>query len=356
MAEFTKTLKVRVRDKHAKVLRRQAAAVNFAWNYVNELSHRSIRERNTFLSAYDIQKYTNGAGKLLGLHSQTVQRVSVEYVTRRKQFRKSKLAWRKTHGVRRSLGWVPVNTGAAQWKNGQVFFNGQHYKVWDSYGLSQYRFRSGCFVEDARGRWYFCVAVSVEAEKCCGTGSVGIDLGLKTTATPSHGEPLEAGRFYRDQEQKLAIAQRARKKDRVRAIHAKIRNRRHDALHKYSRALVSRNGLIVVGNVSSSGLAKTKQAKSVLDAGWSTLRTLLEYKCEYAGGVFMEINEAYTTVTCSGCNSRTGPKGQEGLRIREWTCRACGITHECRDVNAARNILALGHQGLAVGIPFQKAS
>lgn len=67
----------------------------------------------------------------------------------------------------------------------------------------------------------------------------------------------------------------------------------------------------------------------------------------------MEINEAYTTVTCSACNSRTGPKGLEGLRIRDWFCHACGVTHEDRDVNAARNILAAGHSRLAVGIPFQ---
>ena len=139
-------------QKHAKVLRRQAAAVNRVWNYVNDLSHRTIRERGRFLSAYDLHPYTKGAGKLLGLHSQTLQVVAQEYVTRRKQFRKSKLAWRKTYGVRRSLGWVPVNTGAAIWHNGQVRFHGQHYKVWDSYGLSQYTFRSGCFTEDAHGR------------------------------------------------------------------------------------------------------------------------------------------------------------------------------------------------------------
>jgi IS605 OrfB family transposase len=355
MAEFTKTLKVRVRDKHANVLRRQAAAVNSVWNFVNELSHRSIRERRQFLSAFDLHPYTKGAGKLLGLHSQTLQVVAQEYVTRRKQFRKSKLAWRKTHGVRRSLGWVPVNTGAAVWHNGQVRFHGQHYRVWDSYGLSQYKFRSGCFSEDARGRWYFCVVVSVKPDRRCGTGSVGLDLGLKTTATPSSGEPLQAGRFYRDQEQKLAVAQRARNKKRVQAIHAKIRNRRHDALHKYSRKLVNNNGLIVVGNVSSSGLAKTTMAKSVLDAGWSTLKTLLSYKCESAGGIFLEVNERYTTQTCSCCGSLSpnSPKGRAGLGIREWACE-CGVTHN-RDSNAARNILALGHKRLEVGIPFQKA-
>ena len=343
MTEFTKTLKVRVRDKHAKTLRCQAASVNRVWNFVNDLSHRSIRERGQFLSAYDLHPYTKGAGKLLGLHSQTLQVVAQEYVTRRKQFRKSKLAWRKTHGVRRSLGWVPINTGAAVWHNGQVRFHGQHYK-----------FRSGCFTEDARGRWYFCVVVSMKPEQTCGTGSVGVDLGLKTTATPSSGEPLQAGRFYRDQEQTLGMAQRARNQQRVKAIHAKIRNRRHDALHKFSRELVNDNALIVVGNVSSSGLAKTNMAKSVLDAGWSTLRTLLSYKCEHAGGVFLEIDERYTTQACSCCGAigPHSPKGRAGLRIREWSCE-CGVTHD-RDVNAARNILAAGHCRLAVGIPFQK--
>ncbi len=61
----TKTLKVRVRDKHAKVLAAQARAVNFVWNYLNELSSRSIRERGKFLSAFDMHAYTTGASKEL---------------------------------------------------------------------------------------------------------------------------------------------------------------------------------------------------------------------------------------------------------------------------------------------------
>ena len=125
----TKTLKLRVRDKHCSVLKQQARQVNFVWNYINALSSRSIRERGVFLSAYDIQKYTNGAAKELGLHSQTVQCVSKEYVTRRKQFKKRQLNWRKSKGVRRSLGWLPINTGAAKWKNGQIYFNGKYYSV-----------------------------------------------------------------------------------------------------------------------------------------------------------------------------------------------------------------------------------
>jgi putative transposase len=52
--KHTKTLKVRVRDKHRPLLNQMARSVNFVWNYVNELSHRSIKEQGVFLSAYDI--------------------------------------------------------------------------------------------------------------------------------------------------------------------------------------------------------------------------------------------------------------------------------------------------------------
>jgi IS605 OrfB family transposase len=349
MQSKTKTLKVRVKDKHAKALAQQAASVNFVWNYINELSSRSIKERGRFLSAFDMHKYTVGAGKELELHSQTLQVIAQEYVTRRKQFKKRILSWRKTKGVRRSLGWIPINTGAAKWKNGQVFFNGAYYGVWDSYGLSGYKFLTANFSEDSRGRWYFNVAVKYTPEQSAGTTSCGIDLGCKDAATVSDGQKV-TGRRYRQLEQKLGIAQRAGKKKRTKAIHAKIANRRKNDLHQLSRKLVNQNAAIFVGNVSSSKLIKTKMAKSVLDAGWSMLKTMLEYKSDHAGVVFGEVNEAYTTVTCSVCKNRTGPQGLEGLRIREWTCVECGTLHD-RDINSAKNILALGHERLAGGIP-----
>jgi IS605 OrfB family transposase len=348
--EKTKTLKVRVRDKHVKQLNPMARSVNFVWNYINELSHRSIRERGVFLSAYDLHPYTKGAGKELGLHSQTLQSVAGEYVTRRKQFKKAKLNWRKSKGARRSLGWIPVNTGAAKWKNGQVFHNGSYFSVWDSYGLASYTFRSASFNEDARGRWYFNVVVSYDPKLADGRSSVGIDLGCKDTAIDSNGDGVKGGE-YRVLEQKLGIAQRAKNKGRVKAIHANIKHRRQDALHKYSRKLVNENAAIFVGNVSSLKLVKTKMAKSVLDAGWGTLKTLLEYKCDHAGVVFQEINEAYSTQRCSYCQviPESSPKGRTALGIREWTCSECGAEHD-RDINAARNILALGHERLAGGI------
>jgi transposase len=90
-------------------------------------------------------------------------------------------------------------------------------------------------------------------------------------------------------------------------------------------------------------------AKSVLDAGWSTFRTMLQYKCDDAGVWFDQIDEAYSTQTCSACEARSGPKGLKGLGIREWSCSACGAVHD-RDVNAAKIILARGLARLAGGI------
>ena len=256
----------------------------------------------------------------------------------------------KVHGSRRSLGWIPFKGVAMQVAHGQVRFAGQWLSLWDSYGLDAYRIRSGNLCEDARGRWYLnaCVAVST-AEKSVGLSEVGIDLGLTDLAATSAGEKLQAPQFYRGLESKLATAQRAGKNQRVRAIHAKIANRRRDSLHQFSTRLVRENRAIFVGNVNATALTQTRHAKSVLDAGWSAFRTMLRYKCAVARVTFAEVNEAFSTQTCSACAARSGPQGTAGLGIREWTCSVCGTVHD-RDVNAAKNILAAGRRRLAEGI------
>ena len=347
-----KTLQLRIKDKHASALAAMAREVNQVWNYVNELSSRSIRERQKWLSSYDLQKYTAGFSKCDGVKvgSATVQLVCEEYATRRRQFKKARLNWRVSNpkSPKRSLGWIPFKKGGAVYRNGQVKFCGMALSLWDSYGLGQYELRAGSISQDARGRWYLNVAVEVETSPGAGTASIGIDLGLKTAATCSDGQSF-TGRLYRTSEVKLAKAQRANKKRQVRAIHAKIKNQRKDGLHKFSTRLVSENAAIFVGDVSSQALIKTKMAKSVLDAGWSMFKTMLEQKCHQASILFKEVNESYSTQTCSQCASIEGPKGVAGLGVRQWRC-SCGAEHD-RDTNAAKNIAARGLASLEAGAP-----
>lgn len=348
-----KTLKLRIKDKHCKVLDQLASEVNFVWNYVNDLSFKHLKRKGEFLSSYDIDKYTKGASKECGLHSQTIQAISAELVTRRKQFKKSKLKWRVSNkkSARRSLGWIPFKKVAIKYADGYVQYGKHQFKVWDSYGLSQYSIKTGSFVEDSRGRWYVCLVVdSPKIDKLTATKAIGIDLGLKDIATCSDGTVISNPKFYRQYEKKLGIAQRARNKKRVRALHAKIANCRKDHLHKASTMLVKENALIIVGDLSAKKLVKTKMAKSVLDTGFSALKTMLKYKCENAGVLFEEVNERFTTQICSCCGEITAssPKGRTDLRIRVWECE-CGSVNQ-RDLNSAKNILALGHKRLAVGI------
>ena len=215
---------------------------------------------------------------------------------------------------------------------------------------------AGSFNEDSRGRWYvnFAVKVQVDEKRVPdGSTSIGIDLGLKTMATYSDGTAFNMPRWYRLSEEMLGIAQRANKKRRVKAIHARIGNQRKDAIHKETSALVRKHAAIFVGNVNAKALAKTSMAKSVNDAAWTAFRTQLKYKAIRQCVVFEEVNEKFSTQTCSSCGALpdSRPKGIAGLGIRVWTCSACGSIHD-RDTNAALNILRLGHETLAVGIPL----
>jgi IS605 OrfB family transposase len=360
--EITKTLKLRIKDKHTKVMLAMARDVNQVWNFCNETQFLSLRrycnKPKVWLSAFDLQRLTNGFSKCEGvtIGSSSQQQVCEEFATRLRQFKRQRLNWRVSdrRSPKYSLGWVPFKARALTYKSGQVRFNGINIALWDSYGLSGYTLKGGSFNEDSRGRWYLNVAVRVLVEDRrvpVGSSVVGIDLGLKSLATYSHGGSFQPIRWYRESQAALGIAQRARKKKRVKTIHARIANQRKHALHCETSTLVNRHAAIFVGNVNARSMAKTSMAKSVLDAAWSTFRTQLQYKAIRHGVVFKEVNEAFSTQTCSCCGGipPSSPKGRAGLGIRHWKCDFCGSEHD-RDVNAARNIARLGLQTLAEGI------
>jgi transposase len=107
--------------------------------------------------------------------------------------------------------------------------------------------------------------VKVEVKTSDGRVSVGIDLGLSTTATCSDGFKLERRRITDEFAKELATAQRANKNKRIKSIHARIKKSRSDAIHKFTTSMVENYGAVFVGDVSSKALVKTKMAKSVLD-------------------------------------------------------------------------------------------
>lgn len=342
------TIKLRLRDKHSAELNRQARAVNFVWNYCNETQRKAVGYGRQWLTGFDLGYLTAGSSKDLGLNSKTIEAVCAVYARTRQAQRRPWLRWRG----RRSLGWIPFGSKC-------VRFNGKTLKFRDAVyepmhlrailGLET-KLRSGSFNQDARGRWYVNLTIEVLVGEACERPDVGVDLGLKALATLSNGDRVEVPRLYRASEAALAMVQRARKTRRMQSISRKVANRRKDFLHKASRKLATEFGLIVVGDVSPSQLARTRMAKSIYDAGWASLKTMISYKAVMHGGRMLEVNEAYSSQICSACGSLppSRPRGIADLGIREWRCDDCETVHD-RDVNAARNILRLGQQTLAEG-------
>jgi putative transposase len=341
------TYRYRVKDSTTgKHLQQMAWAVNRVWNYCNETSLLVWRREKRFVSAFELINLCAGAGYELGLHTDTISEVCNEYVKKRRQFHRIRLHWRSK---KRSLGWVPFKGRALKLGMGIVTLKGKRFRFWQSRPIEGV-IKTGSFAQDARGHWYINLQCEVDAPAPGqGTAKIGIDLGLKDHATCSDGVKYSRANLTREHEDALAMAQRAHKKKRVTAIHAAIANRRKDWAHKTSTAIVERCRLIVVGNVSASKLAKTRMAKSVLDAGWSMLRTMLAYKALRLGIHYCEVNESGSTVTCADCGTRCGPSGLSHLGVREWCCSVCGVDHD-RDINAAHNILRVGRHTLP-GIP-----
>jgi putative transposase len=331
------------------LLNKQARAVNYVWWFCNETQKHALKWGKKWPAGFDLNKLTSGSSKELGIHSGTINAVCERYAASRQQFKKATLRNRS----KRSLGWVPLK-GRELKREGDAFrFASNTFRVFNSRPLPDGKIKDGTnFSQDARGNWFLNITIEVPdvAARSINSG-VGVDLGLKSFAALSTGETIPNDRFGRQAAEKLASAQRANKHKRhISKLHAKVANARADFQHKLALRLVKEFDYIAVGNVSSSKLAKTKMAKSVYDASWVSFKNKLKYKAIAHGATFEEVNEAFSSVTCSACDSRSGPKGLEGLRIREWTCSSCGCIHD-RDTNGAKNILRCGRASLAVGIP-----
>ena len=125
--------------------------------------------------------------------------------------------------------------------------------------------------------------------------------------------------------------------------HAKVADARREFHQQLSTKLIRENQAIAVEDLAVKGLARTRLAKSVHDAGWSAFVNILEYKAARYGRTFIRIGRFEpTSQVCSQCGVKDGPKP---LHVRVWTCGACGAVLD-RDINAAVNVAKAA--GLAV--------
>ncbi len=207
------------------------------------------------------------------------------------------------------------------------------------------------------GKWYATIVCAVApAPLEPSREAVGLDVGLAPFVTLSSGEQIANPRFFRQEEQALAKAQRKlAKADQgtpkrtqartvVARIHERIRFKRHDFAHQLVHRLINRYGILAIEDLTINGMVHNHGlSKSIHDAAWSQFRQCLSYKAEEAGRILVAVNPAYTSQDCSQCGHRL----RKSLGQRRHACPCCGL-HLDRDENAARNILRLGLQSQAL--------
>ncbi|MGW3099616.1 RNA-guided endonuclease InsQ/TnpB family protein [Streptomyces sp. NPDC001102] len=208
--------------------------------------------------------------------------------------------------------------------------------------------------KDAAGRWYvslLCEDPSLQPLPPTHT-AVGIDVGLHHLLTLSTGEKISNPRHERRDRARLATAQRqlarkakgdganrAKARRKVAKVHARITDRRRDHLHQLTTRLVRDNQTIVIEDLAVRNMLKNGSlARAISDAAWSEFRSMLEYKAQWYGRAVIAVDRWFpSSKLCSACGTL---QDTMALHVREWTCD-CGTTHD-RDVNAAKNILAVG--------------
>ncbi len=192
-------------------------------------------------------------------------------------------------------------------------------------------------------------------ENSCADTPMAVDLGCKAIATLADGTsyaPIKKSEPRRDALQRRAAKT---KKD------TRLRRKRFGAWRKEAERVVRRNrgyrhevaadvvkrsanlfldDLKVERMTRAGGSRKTGLNRSMRAQGLYELVQLLKYKSTLLGGKVELVPPNDTTQRCSACHH----KPEERLRLadRKHRCAMCGKT-QCRDVNAALNVLYRGH-------------
>lgn len=189
--------------------------------------------------------------------------------------------------------------------------------------------------------------------------AVGVDLGLSHFAITSDGSKFDNPRWMDKHDKNLKTKQRqlSRKqkgsnnrnkaRQKVAKVHNKVTRCREDFLHKLSRKLVDENQVIAVENLNVKGMVKNHNlARAISQVGWGQFCTMLKYKAEQEGKVYVEVDRFFpSSKTCNVCLNQVDSLP---LDVRSWTCSSCRTGHD-RDINAAINIREEGLRLISCG-------
>jgi putative transposase len=317
-----------------------------------ELSAELTQLKRTELWLYDFDS------QMLQQALADLRRAYINFFERRAKFprfkskKRSRLAFRIPQRVRvegervyvPSVGWIRIRQSRA----------------------IEFATKSATFKRTAVGHWFVTLVVEFEIPTTKvpvrEEEAVGFDMVLEPPnfLVDSRGGAVPAPRYYRARERKLRRAQkhlsrtkrdsrnRTKARRRVAKIHERTANLRQDFLHQLSHLMVITWSVLCFEDLSLKSLAKTKHAKSWLDAAFGELLRQVKYKALWSGKHFIQVDRFFpSTKLCSVCGYKNPSLS---LSDREWSCPACA-TYHIRDFNSAKNIKTEGLRLVAEGHP-----
>lgn len=200
-------------------------------------------------------------------------------------------------------------------------------------------------------RWYISLRVETRRQPATVRADrevVGLDLGINALVTLSNGQVFgpppalrpNLGRLRRlskaHSRKKQHSANRRKSAGRLARCHAHIAHLRRDYLHKLTTHLAKNHGRIVMETLSIPAIIRDgRLTRSIADASWGELSSMLEYKCRWYGSKLIRADRFFaSSKTCSACGIR---KETLALRERTFSCENCGSVLD-RDLNAAINL------------------
>jgi IS605 OrfB family transposase len=337
---ITRELKLKLNKTQENTLNTWLCNLTGVYNYAIRKIELDAKDK-IYYSKMDFQNKLSNHGKKLDIPSHTIQGVLVQaYIAWERCFKK--IAKKpKLKSVRNKLTSIPFPDPIKNPVDGKVKLPELGTLRFHRYTLPEAKIKCGRIIKRASG-WYLVLTYDASSKfKVKETSSkIGIDTGFKDLAILSDGTKIENNRYFVKGQERLAQAQRGKRKKLTARLHEKIKNRRKDYNHKVSRKIVEEHSEVYITNDNLKGQSY-KFGKSVHDAGIAQLRNFIIYKGDVHGRKVKLVDSRYTTMTCSKCGSLTGPTGLSGLKVRNWVCEVCGERHD-RDINASINILNSG--------------
>jgi putative transposase len=177
---------------------------------------------------------------------------------------------------------------------------------------------------------------------------VGVDLGVSHMATLSTKEKIPGPKPHTKLLSRLkrlskalsrkvkGSSNRAKAKIKLAALHARIKNIRLDATHKFTTELVRRFNIISIEDLNVQNMIKNRRlSRSIADIGFYEIRRQLEYKTSRNQNTLIKAERFFaSSKICSKCDYKLSTLE---LSVRKWICPNCHHEHD-RDENAADNL------------------